>query len=132
MASTARNADGLRRVLSLYREVLRVHRDVLPGPMRSLGDSTAHEEFRRHLRGKTTPAQWQEFGNQWNSYVSMLRGRADLEDRSGDLPEDVVEALTPEQQEQLAQLKEAMEDLGRSMLTPRPGGEAPGGSDQRP
>lgn len=113
-------------MLSLYRQVLRVHRDVLPGPLRSLGDTTANEEFKRHLRGKTTPPQWQEFGKQWGSYVSMLRGRADVDHRSGDLPEDVVEEMTPEQQEQLALLKEAMEDLGRSMMSPRPGGGGSG------
>lgn len=122
MSSTSA-VDGLRAVRALFRQVLRVHRDVLPGPLRALGDATAREEFRRHLRAATTPPQWREFGRQWEGYVSMLRGRGDLEDRSGELPEDVVAAMTPEQQETLGALKEAVEDLGRSMLTPDQGSD---------
>jgi hypothetical protein len=129
-AATAAAAEGLGRVRALFRQVLRVHRDVLPGPLRDLGDSTAREEFRRHLRGKTTPAQWREFGSQWGTYVAMLRGRADLEPAPARLPEDVVAEMTPEQQETAAQLREAVQELGRSMLAPG-GGEARGRDDRR-
>lgn len=42
--------DGLNLVMSLYRNVLRVHRDKLGAPaMRSLGDDYARTEFRSHL-----------------------------------------------------------------------------------
>jgi hypothetical protein len=76
-----------------------------------LGDSYASEEFRRHLKGKTTQAQWQEFGKQWSAYVSMLKGSADHEQRSGDIPEDVLADLTAQQQEQLVKLQQAAVDL---------------------
>lgn len=69
----APNGAGFGQLAALYRQVLRVHRDKLPGPLRMLGDGYAAEEFRRHLKGKTTAAQWQEFGTQWQSYVSALR-----------------------------------------------------------
>jgi hypothetical protein len=57
-----------------------------------LGDGYAQEEFRRHLKGKTTAAQWQEFGTQWQAYVAALREI---------------------QRQQLEQLKQAAWDLAR-------------------
>lgn len=124
MASAA-GGQGWPQLVALYRRVLRVHRDKLPGPLRSLGDSYARQEWQLHLRAKTTPAQWDEFGRQWSSYVAMLQGTADLEQRSGDMPADVVGALSREQQQQLAKLQEAAVDLAR--------GEPPGdGLDRQP
>lgn len=105
--------QGFQQLAQLYRSMLRAHRDKLPGPLRLLGDSYASEEFRRHLRGKTTPTQWQEFGKQWSAYVSMLEGSADLEARSGDIPEHVLGSLTAQQQEQLLQLQQAAVDLAK-------------------
>lgn len=105
--------QGFKHLAQLYRSILRAHREKLPGPLRLLGDSYASEEFRRHLKGKTTPAQWQEFGRQWSAYVSMLHGSADIDSRSGDIPEDVLKALTAEQQEQLLKLQHAAVDLAR-------------------
>jgi hypothetical protein len=104
------NQQGFKQLAQLYRSILRAHRDKLPGPLRILGDSYASEEFRRHLKGKTTQAQWQEFGKQWSAYVSMLKGSADHE-RSGDIPDDVLAALTAEQVEQLLKLQQAATDL---------------------
>jgi hypothetical protein len=80
--------------------------------MKALGDSYVQEEFRRHLKAKTTSAQWKEFGTQWQSYLAMLRGEADTKDRSGALTEDVISLMTREQQEQLSKLQEAAHDLG--------------------
>eukprot|EP00775_Hariotina_reticulata_P004967 gene4967-5208_t len=98
----------------------KVHRKKLPGPLRLLGDSYASEEFRRHLQGKTSAAQWQEFGKQWGSYVSMLQGSADLDNRSGDIPENVQQSLNPQQREQLMKLQQAAVELARGG---RPDGE---------
>lgn len=123
----ASNAGFFRQLASLYRQILRAHREKLPGPLRALGDSYASEEFRRHLKAKTTPAQWREFGHQWSGYVSMLNGTADQEQRSGDIPEDVQAALTAEQREQLFKLQQAAAELaqgggteGDSKLDSRP------------
>lgn len=100
----AGEAAGVARVLSMYRQLLRVHRAKLPGPLRSIGDSYVQEEFRRHLRGKTTPQQWQEFGAQWGDYLAMMQGKP-----SGiSTPEvemDVLGQLSPQQRQQLSQLK---------------------------
>jgi len=73
-----------------------------------LGDGYAAEEFRRHIKGKTTAAQWQEFGTQWQAYVAALR------QTQPELVPDIVQLdLTPEQREQLEQLKQAAHDLAR-------------------
>jgi hypothetical protein len=106
---------GFQELAGLYRSILRVHRNKLPGPMRALGDSYAAEEFRRHLKAKTTPQQWQEFGRQWQQYVDMLTGQAQVDDRSGYPADDLLGALTPEQMEQMAALQQAAEDLGRTI-----------------
>lgn len=113
--------SGLSRILGLYRQVLRVHRYKLPEPLRPLGDSYVQEEFRRHLKAKTTESQWKEFGVQWTEYCSMLNGQADIsKDRSGELPEDVLDMLTPEQMQQLDELKRAAVDYGRDFNRPKP------------
>jgi hypothetical protein len=106
---------GFQELAALYRSILRVHRHKLPGPMRALGDSYAAEEFRRHLKAKTTPQQWQEFGREWQQYVDMLSGQAQVEDRSGYPADDLLGALTPEQMGQMAALQQAAEELGRSI-----------------
>jgi hypothetical protein len=123
----ASNAGSFRQLASLYRQILRAHREKLPGPLRALGDSYANEEFRRHLKAKTTPLQWQEFGIQWSGYVSMLNGTADQEQRSGDIPENVQAALTAEQREQLLKLQQAAVELARGGPS-----EGEGGLDSRP
>jgi hypothetical protein len=123
----ASNAGSFRQLASLYRQIIRAHREKLPGPLRALGDSYASEEFRRHLKAKTTPSQWQEFGHQWSGYVSMLNGTADQEQRSGDIAEDVQAALTAEQREQLLKLQQAAVELARGGPS-----EGEGGLDSRP
>lgn len=106
---------GFGQLAALYRQVLRVHRDKLPGPLRMLGDGYAAEEFRRHLKAKTTAAQWEEFGTQWQAYVAALR------ETQPELVPDVVQLdLTEEQQQQLEQLKQAAFDLARGDGTPPP------------
>lgn len=113
----ASHAAGFGQLAALYRQVLRVHRYKLPGPLRMLGDGYAAEEFRRHLNGKTTAAQWQEFGTQWQAYVAALR--EDTQQRH--LVADVVQLdLTADQRQQLEQLKRAAFDLARGDGTPPP------------
>ncbi len=69
--------SGVKRVFSLYREILRTHR-TLPGPMKELGSAYAREEFRLHLRSdKIQEKQWREFISSWEQYVDSLRGGGD-------------------------------------------------------
>ena len=98
--------SGVKRVFSLYREILRTHR-TLPSHMKELGSAYAREEFRLHLRSdKIQEKQWREFISSWEQYVDSLRGGGDKRGVSGDLNEDVVEQLSPEQREQLLKLKD--------------------------
>jgi hypothetical protein len=71
-----------------------------------MGDAYARDEFRRHREAKTTAAQWEAFTLEWQRYLNMLQGNADLPDSSGDIPEDMLKNLNAHQQRQLAKLKE--------------------------
>lgn len=107
--------QGLSRLLSVYRQILRAHRSQLPPPLRALGDGYVRSEVRRHADAKTTPAQWAQFEEQWCAYLSGLSGRADADEAHGatvPLNEVDVATLTPEQREQLDRLKEAARELG--------------------
>lgn len=99
--------------MSLYRQILRVHRDKLPGPMRPLGDSYAREEFAQHLKGKTTTKQWQEFGKEWQRYLGMLRGKAEAD--QGTDTSHLFESMTEDQKRKLEELREEISNLGRGM-----------------
>ncbi|KAI9216826.1 ACN9-domain-containing protein, partial [Blastocladiella britannica] len=57
--------------LSLYRQVLRVHRQLPVPEMRFLGDQYARDEFRRHQH-VDNPAFVAGFLNQWDQYVREM------------------------------------------------------------
>ena len=101
-------------IRALYRAVLRCHAQRLPGPLRSLGDDYARDEFRRHRDAKppTTEAQWNSFGLEWAKYVTMMEGRGDDTGTTGSLDSRALERLSPEQQQRLKLLKEEAEALG--------------------
>lgn len=71
--------EGAAAVFSLLRTILRLHRERLPPPMRSMGDTYVVSEFRRHLRSKTSEEQWRIFAREWRNYAAMLGGTADQE-----------------------------------------------------
>jgi len=71
-----------------------------------MGDAYARIEFRRHRDAKTTPAQWKAFTQEWDRYVNMLRGNADLPEQSGDIADSMLQNLNDDQQRQLAKLRE--------------------------
>ena len=97
-------------VLSLYRSILRCHRDKLPGPMRPMGDEYARDEFKRHWKEKTTPAQWKTFVAEWQRYLNMLEGRGDPQERSGSLDPGLVGSMSEEQRMRLDELKEEIHE----------------------
>lgn len=111
-----------RDILLLYRNILRLHRAKLPGPMRGLGDSYVSTEFRRHRDANppTTSAQWIEFSKQWRGYLDMLGGTADLPEGQS-IPDSILDDLTPEQQAQLARLKEEATSLAAGVPRPADG-----------
>ena len=128
---------------ALFRAVLRLHRR-LPPPMRALGDAYARDEFRRHLRGTTTPAQWRTFVGEWERYAAMLRGTADLgsaagsaasttaagsSSSSGELSEALLAELSVDQRQRLELLRREAQVLGGGAAqasSSDSGGRAPG------
>ena len=111
-----------RMVLKLYRDIVRTHRNVLPPPLRAMGDTYARDEFRRHWKPQTTKSQWQAFVQEWQRYLSMLQGRADLEEQSGDISENVLQSLSAEQKAQLDRLKEEALRAREAILSHKPEG----------
>ena len=109
-----------RMVLQLYRNIVRTHRNVLPPPLRAMGDTYARDEFRRHWKPQTTKNQWQAFVQEWQRYLSMLQGHADLPEQSGDIPDTVLDSLNEEQKAQLARLKEEAVKAREAILSERP------------
>ena len=101
-------------LLALYRAVLRCNALRLPPPLRSMGDSYARDEFRRHRDAKppATQGQWKQFAVEWAKYVDMMEGRADLQGSSGSLEDSALQGMSSEQTQQLALLRQEAEKLG--------------------
>lgn len=94
-----------RQLLQLYRQIRKVHREKLPLPLQDLGNSYACDEFRRHRDEKTSEQQWAIFAAEWRKYVAMLSGEADMV-VSGDIPQEVLDHMSPEQKNRLKLLEE--------------------------
>ena len=96
-------------ILNLFRDIMRIHRIKLAGPLRDIGDDYVRHEFRNHLRGKTTQDQWHLFVEQWRGYLSFVGGTADSKtpvvNTSGDLSEEVWEAMSPDQRKRMELLR---------------------------
>ena len=86
-----------RTVLQLYRNIVRTHRNVLPPPLRAMGDTYARDEFRRHWKPATTKSQWQAFVQEWQR------------------------SLNEEQKAQLARLKQEAVKAREAILSGKPG-----------
>ena len=133
----------LEYIFSLYRSILRTHRSRLPTPVREMGDRYVKEEFTSHLRNKnTTEVQWKTFVDEWSQYQTLIAsspstgsgsgsggngvtgdGSADTEmhitgivDRSGDIPDEIIQQMTPEQVERLQKMREEAVKFGRSFI----------------
>ena len=94
-----------RQLVHLYRQIQRLHREKLPLPLQDLGTSYARDEFRRHRDEPTTEQQWAIFAAEWRKYVAMLSGEADMV-VSGEIPQDILDHMTPEQKIRLKMLEE--------------------------
>ncbi|GIL75719.1 hypothetical protein Vretimale_15245 [Volvox reticuliferus] len=111
MASSPRQAAA--QIISLYREVLKLHRERLPPPVRDLGDSYVRAEFRSHLRGKTTMSQWTQFVNEWRGYLATLRGEEHTTPTnanvSAELMTGVYDSLSEDQRKRVEMLHKELE-----------------------
>ena len=87
-------------MLSLYRKILRLHRQKLPTQKRLLGDSYVKKEFRDHKNAK--PEFVNSFAQEWTQYCSFLETQ---QDHGRDLPGEILTAMSPEQKAMLERLK---------------------------
>eukprot|EP01024_Parvocaulis_polyphysoides_P043137 TRINITY_DN39383_c1_g2_i1.p5 TRINITY_DN39383_c1_g2~~TRINITY_DN39383_c1_g2_i1.p5 ORF type:complete len:116 (-),score=18.88 TRINITY_DN39383_c1_g2_i1:146-493(-) len=107
---------GGQRILNLYRSILRLHKGQLPAPMRELGDKYVKTEFKAHWSTKTTETQWKQFYDEWQRYFTMLKGKGDLGDNSGDLAPDLIDNMSNDQRIKLAELRQQARKFGDEML----------------
>lgn len=116
MAASPRQAAA--PILSLYREVLKLHRERLPPAMRDLGDTYARAEFRSHLRGKTSESQWSQFVGEWRNYLAMLRGEEQAlpgnASVSAEIVSGVYDSLSPDQRKRVELLQKELADRKNS------------------
>ena len=100
-----------------------------------MGDRYVKEEFSSHLHSKnTTETQWKSFVQEWQNYHGMLSGAADLItpdgtmigqgetlitgiDPSGDISEDIIRQMTPEQIEKLQSIRKEAVKFGKGVIS---------------
>ncbi|KAL1919588.1 uncharacterized protein VTP21DRAFT_1519 [Calcarisporiella thermophila] len=91
--------------LTLYRRILRLHRQ-LPPEFRYMGDGYVKDEFRRH-RDVTNPLHIYSFLSHWLEYAQMLEAQVREGSFLGSkIDPEVIEKLSDEQVGQLWELKQ--------------------------
>ena len=129
-----KNLNHPHSLLSLYRRVLRANRLALPPPLRALGDASAKAEWKamsdagkREEQNRRPPdSAWHTFALEWSRYADSLSregspsgpGPSGGHQRGGDLTEEQVEAMSPEQRESLAALARAAASASGALLSP--------------
>mmetsp|Transcript_32022 Transcript_32022/g.81996 ORF Transcript_32022/g.81996 Transcript_32022/m.81996 type:complete len:107 (+) Transcript_32022:154-474(+) len=100
-----------RDFVALYRQILRLHRVKLPGPLRGMGDAVVRDEFHKHK--DAAPKFLPPFYQEWKEYLEMMAGGADdlSPTVTGELPPDKLLAMTPEQRLQLQKIRDSIEKL---------------------
>mmetsp|Transcript_5691 Transcript_5691/g.20428 ORF Transcript_5691/g.20428 Transcript_5691/m.20428 type:complete len:131 (-) Transcript_5691:416-808(-) len=108
------------RALSLYRSILRLHRQLHEPELRSLGDAYVRDEFKKHKNA--APQFVETFLTEWERYAAMMASQVTPHAPSGlgglggagggdgggigrDLSAADMEAMTDEQKEQLEELR---------------------------
>ena len=104
--------SGPVKLGSLYRAILKLHKDKLPAPMRTMGDKYVKTEFLAHMKPETTEQQWSQFASEWQRYYVMMSGQGDSEQQ----PPDVLDLMNPEQQSKMSTLYQEAKRLRRSMI----------------
>lgn len=90
-------------MLSLYRRILRLHRQKLPTQKRALGDAYVKKEFRDHRDAK--PDFVKSFQAEWTQYCNFIAEQKDQSTVGKDLDPKVLESFSPEQKAMLEKLK---------------------------
>lgn len=96
----------MQPVLSLYRRLLRLHRQKLTPTKRKLGDAYLKKEFRDHRSAK--PEFVRGFIDEWSRYAEELEKRGDV---GKDLAQDVLSRMSPEQKMMLTKLRQETKGL---------------------
>ncbi|KNC48390.1 uncharacterized protein AMSG_04839 [Thecamonas trahens ATCC 50062] len=92
------------RVLALYRNIMRMHRRVLPVELRMVGDDYVRDEFKRHKA--VSPTEVRMFLKEWHGYLKTLRKQKRRGEEFGaELAAEQLDKLSPEQRVQLELLK---------------------------
>mmetsp|Transcript_26287 Transcript_26287/g.41128 ORF Transcript_26287/g.41128 Transcript_26287/m.41128 type:complete len:110 (-) Transcript_26287:160-489(-) len=105
--ASAFNKDAMLR---LYRNILKLHRRVLPEEMRSLGDSYARSEFKAHKNAKIGFVK--EFTKQWKDYCYTLELQATKGEFGKNLDSKKVDTFNDEQKQQLERLESEARKIG--------------------
>ena len=117
-------SSAKHKVVSLYRQVLRLHRQKLPAAQRSIGDQYAKKEFRAHQILDEESEFHGGFVAAWKDYCMELHQFRPMEGAKGwskdnireqatlgrDLDPSEMDSLSAEQKEQLGLLKESAKE----------------------
>ena len=98
------------QALTLYRNIMRLHRDKLPPIMRQLGDVYIRKEFRTHMySAKCSLPQFDQFLKSWALYHQTLLSQQKV---IGDnLSDEATKKLNDDQLSKLADLKKEIDNL---------------------
>lgn len=113
---------GRGAALSLYKGILKAHKDHLPAEMRSLGDAYVKSEFKLH-KNVENGAQLDSFFTAWKDYLDQMLKTARIKESTLSLGEKEMKAsfgqhlssdieLSEEQEMQLEKLKDEAKKTG--------------------
>ncbi|KAG8469282.1 hypothetical protein KFE25_007800 [Diacronema lutheri] len=98
------------RMLALYRDILRAHREHLRPGLRRFGDQYVAHEFRQHKSAK--PEFIPAFEEQWRTYLQTIRQSRDgMAPAAHGVASEVDNQLSAEQKAQLQKLEERIKSL---------------------
>eukprot|EP01080_Neovahlkampfia_damariscottae_P001030 gene1030-9934_t len=95
------------RVLSLYRSILKIHKQKLTKEQLYLGNKYVQSEFKLHKTADKNQAE--QFVREWDKYYKFLKEQETIVGK--DLSEEEKESFSSEQHEKLAELKEEVSKL---------------------
>ena len=93
----------MSRPLTLYRSILRFHRDRLPMEMRKLGDDYVKAEFQLH-KSATNTTHIADFMKEWENYLESMKRTTGKFGRN--MEKEEAGKLNDEQRIKLAQLRD--------------------------
>lgn len=96
------------RASSLYRSILKLHRERLPSEFKQLGDKYVREEFRLHKK-VTNDAHLKNFYTEWDKYVIIMNSSDGKMGR--ELEKTEAQKLNDEQRIKLAELREETKSI---------------------